>query len=264
MTTTGGTVGNGDAVIANHLAVAAFDSVPSEWITQAKTDLRIYYGHLSHGSQVNYGIDYVAGVHGELYSRDQSGFYETFYSSLDPGRDTPDWYASTREELDASDADRNIVMWAWSSNLGDPAWVDAAFVNNWLSQMETLESDYPSVVFVYMTGPTRTWLDPEDNMGQRNQQIRQYCLDNGKVLFDLEDIELHSPDAVAHPEMTHECEWCAEWCTSHASDCTPLGSCDGCLGATEHLSYTHTHFFNSYQKGKGFWWLMARLAGWSG
>ena len=49
-------------------------------------------------------------------------------------------------------------------------------------------------------------------------------------------------------DETDECNWCAVWCDAH-----PCPGCDGCA---------HSHCFNCYLKGKGFWWMMARVHGW--
>ena len=59
--------------------------------------------------------------------------------------------------------------------------------------MSGLEKDYPYVRFVYMTGHTNgTGLS--GNLHLRNQQIRDYCNANKKILYDFEDIESYDPD----------------------------------------------------------------------
>ena len=50
--------------------------------------------------------------------------------------------------------------------------------------MNKLENEYPNVHFVYMTGH----LDGSGlngNLHIRNEQIRNYCKNNNKILFDL-------------------------------------------------------------------------------
>ena len=45
--------------------------------------------------------------------------------------------------------------------------------------------------------------------------------------------------------------WAEEWCERNP------GECDACGCA-------HSHCLNCQQKGKAFWWMMARMAGWDG
>ena len=61
-------------------------------------------------------------------------------------------------------------------------------INNYLSQMNTLEGEYPGIQFVYMTGH----LDGGGSSGtlhQNNNIIRNYCSTNNKILYDFADIE---------------------------------------------------------------------------
>ena len=52
---------------------------------------------------------------------------------------------------------------------------------------EAASDKYPDVVFVYMTGHL-SW-NRDDQTKPRNQQIRDYCLANDKVLYDFADID---------------------------------------------------------------------------
>jgi hypothetical protein len=91
-------------------------------------------------------------------------------------------------------------------------------------------------------------LGPPSTLFARNQQIRDYCLANDKVLYDFADIESYDPDGNYYPWDSDACEWCSVWCATHPC-CT--GYC------------AHSHCFNCYQKGKAWWWMMATIEGWS-
>jgi hypothetical protein len=123
--------------------------------------------------------------------------------------------------------------------------------------MSGLESDYPDVRFVYMTGHT-DGSGLEGNLHIRNQQIRNYCAANDKILYDFEDIESYDPDGSYFGDkyVTDSCEydggnWAIEWQDSHQEgvdwyDC----------------SSAHSQPLNANRKAYAAWWLWARLAGW--
>jgi hypothetical protein len=229
------------AIIADHLAAAQFDSIPEEVFQDVRDQYRIFYGHTSHGSQVITGISMLAAEHGANLA---SPVFHEISDDLGYANDVS-WVQPTRDWLDAN-PDFKMVMWSWcggmSSNTGEG-------VNTYLQAMTQLEVDYPEVTFVYMTGHLDgTGLD--GNLYRGNSQIRDYCLANDKVLFDFADIESWDPDGVFYPDETDACGWCTTWCETH--ECPTCGYC------------AHSHCFNCYQKGKAFWWMMARVQGWQG
>jgi len=240
-----GTVAQADGIIADHSIIADFDLIPSSVFEQVKTNIRIFYIHTSHGSQIVSGMsilrdssnlyDYNNGS-GTLYLEEQSG-------DLGHNGDTS-WVPDTRQRLVQPDCDINLVMWSWCGGCSDNT---EEGINIYLNAVSQLEQDYPDVMFIYMTGH----LDgsgPSGNLYTRNNQIRDYCVANDKILFDFADIESYDPDGTYYPDESDYCNWCYTWCSSH--DC-PWCSC------------SHSHCFNCWQKGKAFWWLLARVSGWS-
>ena len=230
-------------IIADHLAVAAFDQIPPEAIVTAKQKFAVYYARTSHGSQVEVGLYMLARRLGDSY-RMPLDFLKGVNGDLGENGSL-EWEKLTRKALSGFGASYNVVMWSWC---GGATANDRAGIQAYLEAMTRLEADYPSVVFVYMTGHTNQW--QSEVTRANNQQIRDYCKAHGKVLYDFEDIESWDPDGNFYADAGDDCKWCESWCGSH--DCPACGEC------------SHSHCFNCYRKGQAFWWMMARLAGWSG
>lgn len=287
-------------LIANHEAVIEFNrladptkSTPAErnewqsYINKAKNDFRVTYGHTSHGSQVVTGMNLLdegglGNYNGGTYDAFDdfahyrwggggnpvapSGTLSFFDQKMSGASDLGnpgwvEWEAATRSHLDNYGSSRNTVMWSWC---GQVSGASEANINTYLSLMNGLEDDYGSVNFIYMTGHLDGSGD-NGNLNQRNNQIRNYVRDSSseintdpdiienKILFDFADIETWSPPELGHPDGvrqpndTDACGWCSDWCDNH--------SCPSC-------SCAHSHCLNCYNKGKAFWWLMAKLAGW--
>jgi len=269
------------AIIIDHNCTD-IHQVPDAWITQAKSQLRVGYGHTSHGSQLVTGIEAFRGDPGDLYYYTASGwglsvglFLNDYWgnaggaSDLGTGGDLG-WRDATVSMLNLANNDRNVVMWSWC---GGVSYSDEAGINTYLSAMNQLESQYPGVRFVYMTGH----LDgsgTEGNLHQRNEQIRAYCRAHNKVLFDFADIESFDPDGAVNFRAlyaTDGCEydtngdgnpwgdgnWATEWLADNpGSELAVLAAgCGDCA---------HSQTLNCVLKGRAFWWMMARIAGWAG
>jgi hypothetical protein len=177
-----------------------------------------------------------------------------------PDRTT--WASLTRTYL-AANKDVNVIIWSWC---GEVSTASEADISTYLNLMTSLENDFKNVKFVYMTGH----LDGTGltgNLHLRNEQIRNFCKSNDKILFDFADIECYNPDGVyfgdkkpndacdydKNNDGTPEANWATEWQNTHIQG-TDWYSC----------SSAHSQPINANQKAYAAWWLWARLAGWDG
>jgi len=231
--------GEGDtdqSIIADHAAVEYFATMTSQDTEIIRQNYRFYYGHTSHGSQIMTGLNMLASESAQ-YAPPQ--FHEVG-DDLGQNGDTS-WVQITRDYLDAHPEEIDVVMWSWCGGVSDNT---VEGINTYLNAMHALESDYADVIFVYMTGHLDGSGEP-GNLRARNNQIRDYCRQYRKVLFDFADIESYDPDGTYYPEDTDICNWCDEWCAEH--DCPDCGSC------------AHSHCFNCYLKGQAFWCMMREV-----
>ena len=105
-------------VIIDHTCTD-INQIPQQWIETAKSNLRISYGHTSHGSQLVTGITAIRDFIGTPYTFTYSSGYSAgvFLNDGVPSGDlgNPDrttWAQLTRNFLNQAGNDRNIVMWS--------------------------------------------------------------------------------------------------------------------------------------------------------
>lgn len=254
-----------EGLIIGHICTDV-SKVPKDSIVKAKTMFKMAYGHTSHGSQIVSGIEALRKSDPELFAFGKNAPADalSFWDGT-PGGDlgNPDrtsWAQRTRELLNGSGKDRNLIMWSWCGQAGGASEKD---IQTYLDLMSGLETEFPNVKFVYMTGH----LDgsgKNGNLNKRNEQIRDFCRKNGKILFDFADIESYDPDGkVNYMELkaTDGCDyvdasgarknWADEWLKANPDNKIALPS----IAA-------HSKPLNGALKGNAFWWMLARLAGW--
>lgn len=264
----------GQGLIVDHTKTT-ITQIPEAAILQAKQNLRIAYGHTSHGSQLIDGMNGLVGfMNGRgypnnLYAWNEAGsngalrLDDNAFSSFGandlgaPNRTA--WDGATRSYL-AANPTTNVIIWSWCGQVDG----SQAEIQNYLDRMNQLEADFPAVRFVYMTGHLNGG-GATGNVNVRNNQIRAYCLANNKTLYDFADIESYDPDGLVH-YMPLNCDdacnytsggqshnWATEWQAAHVQN-VDWYDC----GAA------HSYPLNANRKAYAAWWLWARLAGWAG
>jgi hypothetical protein len=256
-----------EAIIINHSNIE-LKSIPEDWILKAKQSLNIAYSHTSHGSQLTDGMTGLISFKGSLYSWNEGGTdnalrLHDYAMTGDLGNpDRTSWASLTRTYLSLH-TDINVVIWSWCGQVSSSTEED---INLYFDLMSSLENDFKEVKFVYMTGH----LDGtgiNGNLHIRNEQIRNYCRNNNKILFDFADIECYNPDNEyfgnkkpddgcyydSNSDGTLDRNWALEWQEIHIEG-TDWYNCPS----------AHSQPLNANQKAYAAWWLWARIAGWDG
>lgn len=233
------------------------NAIPGEWIDAAQDDVRIHYAHTSHGGQITTGLSRLEAANATFDSSIGSGVLPTDAGALcmldgNPPHSyiTPDlyWQGVPARAITQNTIDNNptvtLSLWSWCTQLNS---YDSAGTQEYLDAMSMLEAANPGVIFVYMTSNAQADGATGYNRWMNNQQVRQYCLDNDKILFDFADLDCYSNGDF----NTYE------YAVGENTYNVPL----------EHTDFNgdeagHTTFTSCEQKGKAFWWMVATLAGW--
>ncbi|MGD9109762.1 MAG: DNRLRE domain-containing protein [Phycisphaerales bacterium] len=270
-----------DSIIIDH-DCTDLTQIPQDAIQQAKSTLHIAYGHTSHGSQLTTGmsglVDFMNGLgyptdlYAWSYGGDPAALDLHDYAMGGDVGYYPDWVNNTRNYLGTPDPvtgrgtthpQTNVIIWSWCGQVSGR--IEQTMIDTYLAPMTQLELDYPGIKFVYMTGHL-DGTGADGNLNIRNQQIRDYCIANDKILYDFADIESYDPNGLVNYMLllcndncdydsdangTRDRNWATDWQNSHTEN-VDWYTC----------SSAHSQPLNANRKAYAAWWLWARLAGW--
>ncbi|MBN1619146.1 T9SS type A sorting domain-containing protein [candidate division WOR-3 bacterium] len=237
------------------------DIIPSQYVTYVINNVKWHYAHTSHGSQLTTGLEELEILNsafavdigwcalpnspGEFCIHDGQRYDD--YVTPEMYWQTTSGMNETRAVLNGNTA-LNYSGWAWCCQC-DHYTSDS--VQTYLDSMNRLEQQYSGVTFIYMTGNAQATGDDGYNRHLRNNQIRQYCQNNGKILFDFADMD---------------CWWFNDT-TSAWEQHTYYHN--GQYIPAEHPAYygdyngSHTAYENCLHKGMAVWYMFAVLSGWA-
>jgi hypothetical protein len=235
------TPGSGRAIIANHQAAVAFDSIPDSAIAAASAQ-KVFFAHASTGAKISQsGLNYLQGT-----------LTLSPYPRYQYDRRNWSWLLWDPPQYTAKDKVDRFATWAGAQQSNyDLLGMKFCYIDWWQNdwtyyrdKMLQLEAANPTKTFIWSTMPVLSdWSMAQPNQCQWEQEfnnnIRAFALANGKVLFDIAALESHDP--AGNPCFTGCETMCAEY---------------GGPG--------HPNNAGAIQIAKGFWWLVARVAGWSG
>lgn len=237
-----------EAIVIDHACVDETDrAIPQEFLDKART-LKVLFGHQSVGGNILEGLAALAEKHPDRYACEPANEPEA--SWFDEHMGWGEFAVGENEDPLGKIAhfERKLAKEGYGAKL-DAAMMKLCFVDfggekdkaketfeKYRAAMESLEKSFPKLRLVWWTAP----LQEEDNAARNeyNRLLRVHCKANGKVLFDLADIEAHDSkgNAAREPGL----------CKAYSED-----------GG-------HLNDAGKARVARAWWWLMARLAGWTG
>jgi hypothetical protein len=246
------------ALIIDHHYVHP-DQIPSSWIDSVKANCKWHYAHTSHGSQLTIGLGDLEGINstydvdiGSCNLPNNPSALCIHDGQVSQTYITPELYwqstagmNNTRAVLNGN-TNLNYSGWSWCCQVNS---YNESQVQAYLDSINQLEQEFPNVTFIYMTGNAQTDGSGGYNRYLRNEQIRQYCRGNDKVLFDFADLDCwwYNDTTGLWEQNTY----------SYNSQNIPL----------EHPAFNgnyggHTTYESCLQKGCAVWYMFAVLCGW--
>jgi hypothetical protein len=210
-------------IIADHTS-ADLTLIPDGALSSA-ANLRVMLRRASVGGNISDGLNALQGSNAK-YNRSRWDFQD---------RGNPGWEAKLTDFTNQVAAQQaNFDLLSMKFCFIDPDAVATAYIN----EMNILEAAYPTKIFVWWTIPIET--SGNTNRQLFNNSVRAYASTNGKILFDIADIESYNAAGVKLVDGSGRELQQGVW------------SSDG----------GHLNDAGSRRVASAWWWLMARVAGW--
>jgi hypothetical protein len=239
----------------DHTTASLFENIPSEYAVKAAT-IRHMFRHASVGTTIDGGLNCLQGTKNRCteypqYQYDRRNWAFQIRPNSGWFGKINDFALEVRRQIDSFDVFAFKYCYLDGLDMvaepcGSPLKEDRV-TTAWETLRDTmlaLESAFPQKKFIW-------WTIPLTQIGQRctdelNAKIRSYCQQNGKILFDLADIESHDTAGI-HTVNTEGYE---------------LAFKPYCGEQKEDAQACHPNDFGSSIIAKAFWVMMAQLSGW--
>ena len=213
------------ATVANHYATN-LAVIPDAALIPA-SNLRMDLRRASVGGNISDGLDALQSENAK-YNRSRWIFYN---------RGNPDWQTKVDEFVSFTiDSASNYDVLSMKFCFIDPT----ASFSYYRDKMLWLESNYSGKRFIWWTIPIET--SGNTDRQSFNDSVRTYANANGKLLFDIADIESCDTSGVKQVDGSN--------CEIMRSEWTSDGG--------------HLNAAGAQRVASAFWWLMAKIAGWDG
>ena len=241
-------------MVADHTVIDDFDLIPESAI-RAASEMSAVFFHQSSGNYIeDLGFECLAGT------KDPGVFTDCAAYTPSDGYSHQNWNWLLKEgnpDWKVSDALRKVDVFKQLvpeyANSAEVIGMKFCYIDGWnihlafepyRQAMEAFEAQYPDKIFIWST--TVLWGNPGEacsgnwnsckSLAEFNQQVREYAKAHNKPLYDIAAIE------------------------SNGGACQVAGYEGACQ---ENVGGNHPSSQGSIRLAKGYWWLMARLSGWS-
>lgn len=259
-----------NSLVIDHRDVDRFDKIPNKFILKA-SEMDFFLRHASVGHNLDEGLNCLMNNFADRPNYCDRGlsdadiFYDPIYDRTNwifefhaEPNPNPGWINKTnyfiervnnfndQEQYDAYSFLMCYVDATDNSDIAEKFFSPQAndkFPG--VDDLEFLDSVYPETELVWWTLCLARAIGTA-NSDSINQQIRDYAIDNNIILFDIADIESHTPDGT--PCIDNRGEGYAALCQEYTTE----------------KNGGHLNPLGTQRLAMAFWVLMARLSGWDG